>query len=130
MNTLIRVARTSESSLVLASWKADLAAARPEWGKGLQAPEWWALVNYTVDRLAYPRCATWVVCHVEEPDIPLAWMTMADNKVLHQHASDSVQRDPELGAYLERLMLDTLQATHGPPFNPFEELKRHGGYKT
>lgn len=114
---------SSERAMVLADWKKDLWDERPSWGAGLQSPEWWALVNHVIDTITLPSCTVWMICHREDELVPLCWAAVRNGKFVHMHASIGVRRDPELGAWLERLLVDETMAGYAH-FNPFLEMRR------
>lgn len=115
--------RPAERSMVLSDWKKSLWDERPGWGRALHSDEWWALVNYVIDRISLPSAAVWMACHVDEPDVPLCWAAVRDWVFLYLHARPSVRMEPELAAFIE---LSLRSHVHGEskPFNPFHELKR------
>lgn len=116
MNVLIREAMDGEKNFILAGWKQDLVDLQPAWGKALQPPEWWSLVNHVLNTITFPSCEVWVATHRDEPMVPLAWAAMRDGVTLHCRAT---VRDPELAALLQR----RLQCSD-PTWNPFTEMKR------
>lgn len=128
MIPLIRKARPDETSMVLSDWKKDLHDRKPTWGRALFGPEWWSLVNYVLDVLTYPTCEVFVVCHPEEPDVPLAWAATRAGGFLHMHAKGAVQSDPEIAARLEMALTEATRCSGPPHWNPFTEFpkaKRH-----
>lgn len=120
---LVREMQPSERSMVLSDWKRSLWDAHPSWGRALLSDEWWALVNFVIDRLTFQKCKVWVVCHLKEPSVPLGWVATREGVTLHSHARAAVRDEPELAAYLERTLLEHAQSRPGT-FNPFQELKR------
>lgn len=120
---LLRLMLPEERPMVLASWKSDLWAAKPAWGASLRSPEWWALVNHVIDTVSLPSADVWVLCHRDQPTIPLAWAAKREGKTLHAWCASSVRKDLELAAHLERKIHDHVP---GEPldWNPFLELRR------
>ncbi len=116
--------------MVLSDWKRDLSDRRPPWGVRLRADEWWALVNYTVDRIALPSSHVRMGVHRSQPLVPLCWASFRDSQVLHLHARSSIhQSSPVLLAQLQRELLGDL-VWDPDVFNPFKELARESRART
>lgn len=116
--------------MVLSDWKKSLWDSRPDWGRGIHSDEWWALVNYVIDRITLPSSRVFMACHPSEPVVPLGWIAVREDFCLASHSRKSVNDEPELAAHLERSLWE-----HALPssvfgigrrahFNPFTELKR------
>jgi hypothetical protein len=125
MPVFVREMLPEEQAMVCSDWKKDLRDEGPAWGKALHGDEWWALVNFVINRVTVPTSVVLMVCHTNEPSVPLAWLATRDRLILHTYARVSVREDPELAAFLERTLREHSGAhTDALDFNPFLELKR------
>lgn len=125
---VVRAMSASETSFVLSTWKKELRDHRGSfgWGKGLEERDFWALVNYVIDKITMPSCSVFVGCHEAEEDTPVCWVAVRKSEVLFSYARRSVLKNPELAASLERELLARLPwpAAKVKTFNPFLELRR------
>lgn len=128
----VRPMAAHETAMVLAMWKADLRfqdkSDKRSWGNRLRNGEFWALVNHVVDRITLPSAAVYVGCHPDEPETPVCWAAVRENEVLHLYARESVRKDPELAAAMQRAFLEIIESRVGPvsraTYDPFKELQR------
>jgi hypothetical protein len=121
---LIRDLAPSERAMVLSDWKLDIRDERPSWGVHMLPKEWWALVNYVVDRITYPSSTVVVACHRDEPMVPLAWLAHRSSQIIGLSCRAAIRKDPELAARIQTELLGHIGFSTFTPFNPFEELKR------
>jgi hypothetical protein len=135
ISILVREMNRSELSLVLSSWKMQLAddRFRFRWGRRLDGESYWPLVNHVIDRITLPSCKVFVGCSPPEPDAPLGWVAIRPAKEAHEvvfmYARHEIRKQPEVAAALERGLLSEVDKlcplmTQRNPFNPFQELRR------
>lgn len=121
--------------MVLSDWKRDLAARPRErrWGRGLDTPEFWAIVDYVIERITLPSCEVWMGVAPADQDTPLCWAALRpfpdSVDLLHAYVRRSIREDVELAATMERTFMFKLVVEMGrqlarPDFNPILELKR------
>lgn len=119
---LVREMYPTELSMVLANWKNDIAGdSDRRWGKGLSSEEFWAIVNYAIDRISLPSAVVFMACHENEPAFPLAWIARRDGAIIHMHARKELRFDYELAALIHRRLIGQ---DAWKPINPILELKR------
>ncbi len=129
---LVRTMQAGEIPMVLANWKANIRLQdkndRRTWGRGLTPSEFWTLVDYAMTRITLPSSVVFVGCHESEPDTPLCWAAVRENRMLHIYARESVRSDPEFAAEMERAFVNSIEERVGrverAGYNPFEELQR------
>lgn len=127
MSLRVREMSPSERSMVLADWKRDLALdpQRRTWGRCLTNDEFWAIIDFTIDKVAFPSCRIMVCVHDAEPDTPLAWIALRPPHVLHQYARVRLRKEPELAAAVHRELWSRVDYAVVPQtFNPIMELRR------
>ena len=120
---LLRSQAPEERAMVLSAWKRDL------WEReGPRSPmrpvDWWALTNYVVDEITYPTVSVHMACYQGEPRTPLCWIVVRDGLAMHLYAKQSVMKEPELAAYIERELRKAYAPCGDGSFDPFEELRR------
>ena len=132
---IVRRAGPHEKDLILSGWKHSLEGCGAKWRRGLTDRDFWCLVNYAVDRIAFPSSLIFVGCHETDRDVPIGWVAirrlagLSTYEVVYLHMRSRVRADAGLAEAVERQLLHEISRQHPiaaefRPFNPFLELRR------
>jgi hypothetical protein len=132
---VVRPAAPTELEMVLSNWKQEIWKTRHirGWCRGLQERDYWCLMNHVLDRITVPSCELFVGCHQNDLETPICWIAirkipaLTTWTVVYLYARQSLRKEPELAASLERELLSSLDvpiAVERRQFNAFLELRR------
>jgi hypothetical protein len=135
LGLVVRRVTTDEMSMVLSNWKKELWDTRNKasWSRVLQERDFWCLANHVLDRITVPSCDIFVGCHPSDTETPICWVAirkipaLTSWSVVYLYARQSLQKEPELAASLERELLSKLEvpiAVERRHMNLFLELRR------
>jgi hypothetical protein len=113
----------TEKALVLKRWKLDLLHGRAMWKRGMTPQELWTVLDTILEKVTLPSCAVFMAVHEAEQSTPIAWVVTRSGNILHAGARESLLRDPEVAAAVQRFLEKETGAVP-VTYSPILELRR------